>query len=183
MLKNTDKTCQTWWRTSEGLEVLRCCPSARFVHDLKKNLLQKQSNEPKHSSKLMKSFRDSYSFYLMQIKLYCYSAFNQEHKQLCKNCKNSRSKLSLMSKQEVTVVRKKTSWDDRKKKPWETQKETFIWMEKCPSIQSDMWEVLQEAWSEISSEFFNKLTARMPKGLQGFYWCSERIPRRTSLTS
>ena len=32
---------------------------------------------------------------------------------------------------------------------------------KCPSSQSNLWEVLQEAWGEISSDY--KLTARMPK--------------------
>ena len=34
---------------------------------------------------------------------------------------------------------------------------------KCPSSQSNLWEVLQEAWGEISSHYLNKLTARMPK--------------------
>ena len=34
---------------------------------------------------------------------------------------------------------------------------------KCPSSQSNLWEVLQEAWGEISSDDLNKLTARMPK--------------------
>ena len=34
---------------------------------------------------------------------------------------------------------------------------------KCPSNQSNLWEVLQEAWGEISSDYFNKLTTRMPK--------------------
>ena len=34
---------------------------------------------------------------------------------------------------------------------------------KCPSSQSNLWEVLQEAWGEISSDYLNKLTARMPK--------------------
>ena len=34
---------------------------------------------------------------------------------------------------------------------------------KCPSSQSSLWEVLQEAWGEISSDYLNKLTARMPK--------------------
>ena len=31
---------------------------------------------------------------------------------------------------------------------------------KCPSSQSNLWEVLQEAWGEISSDYLNKLTAR-----------------------
>lgn len=34
---------------------------------------------------------------------------------------------------------------------------------KCPSSQSNLWEVIQEAWGEISSDYLNKLTARMPK--------------------
>jgi hypothetical protein len=34
---------------------------------------------------------------------------------------------------------------------------------KYPSSQSNLWEVLQEAWGEISSDYFNKLTTRMPK--------------------
>ena len=34
---------------------------------------------------------------------------------------------------------------------------------KCPSSQSNLWEVLQEAWGEISLDYLNKLTARMPK--------------------
>ena len=34
---------------------------------------------------------------------------------------------------------------------------------KCPSSQSNLWEMLQEAWGEISSHYLNKLTARMPK--------------------
>ena len=34
---------------------------------------------------------------------------------------------------------------------------------KCPSSQSNLWEVLQEAWGEISSDCLNKLTTRMPK--------------------
>lgn len=34
---------------------------------------------------------------------------------------------------------------------------------KCPSSQSNLWEVLQQAWGEISIDYLNKLTARMPK--------------------
>ena len=34
---------------------------------------------------------------------------------------------------------------------------------KCPSSQSNLWEVLQEAWGEISSDHLNKLTTRMSK--------------------
>ena len=35
---------------------------------------------------------------------------------------------------------------------------------KCPSNQSNLWEVLQEAWGEIwNSDYLNKLTARMAK--------------------
>ena len=34
---------------------------------------------------------------------------------------------------------------------------------KCPSSQSNLWEVLQEAWGEIFTDYLNKLTARMPK--------------------
>ena len=34
---------------------------------------------------------------------------------------------------------------------------------KCPSSQSNLWEVLQEAWGEISTDYLNKLTARLPK--------------------
>ena len=34
---------------------------------------------------------------------------------------------------------------------------------KCQSSQSNLWEVLQEARGEISSDYLNKLTARMPK--------------------
>jgi hypothetical protein len=33
---------------------------------------------------------------------------------------------------------------------------------KCPSSQSNLWEMLQEAWGEISSDYLNKLTTRMP---------------------
>ena len=34
---------------------------------------------------------------------------------------------------------------------------------KCSSSQSNLWEVLQEAWGEIYSDYLNKLTAIMPK--------------------
>ena len=34
---------------------------------------------------------------------------------------------------------------------------------KCPSSKSNLWEVLQEAWGEISTDYLNNLTARMPK--------------------
>ena len=34
---------------------------------------------------------------------------------------------------------------------------------KCPSSQSNLWEGLLEAWGEISPDYLNKLTARMPK--------------------
>ena len=34
---------------------------------------------------------------------------------------------------------------------------------KCPSSQSNLWEVLQEAWGELSSDYLNKLMTRMPK--------------------
>ena len=34
---------------------------------------------------------------------------------------------------------------------------------KCTSSQSNLWEVLQEAWSEISLDYLNILTTRMPK--------------------
>ena len=34
---------------------------------------------------------------------------------------------------------------------------------KCPPSQYNLWEVLQETWGEISSDYLNKLTARMPK--------------------
>ena len=34
---------------------------------------------------------------------------------------------------------------------------------KSPSSQSNLWEMLQEVWGEISSDYLNKLTARMPK--------------------
>ena len=34
---------------------------------------------------------------------------------------------------------------------------------KCPLSQSNLWDVLQEAWGEISSDYLNKLTARMLK--------------------
>ena len=34
---------------------------------------------------------------------------------------------------------------------------------KCPSSQSNLWEVLQEAWGEISSDYLKKLKTRMPK--------------------
>ena len=34
---------------------------------------------------------------------------------------------------------------------------------KCPSSQSNLWEVLQEVWGEISSDYLNKLTAIIPK--------------------
>ena len=33
---------------------------------------------------------------------------------------------------------------------------------KCLSSQSNLWEVFQEAWGEISSDYLNKLTTRMP---------------------
>jgi hypothetical protein len=46
---------------------------------------------------------------------------------------------------------------------------------KCPSSQSKLWEVLQDAWGEISSDYLKKLTTRMPKGLQGFNCCKRRI--------
>ena len=34
---------------------------------------------------------------------------------------------------------------------------------KCPSNQSNLWELLLEAWGAISPDYLNKLTARMPK--------------------
>ena len=34
---------------------------------------------------------------------------------------------------------------------------------KCPSSQSNLWEVLQEVWGEISSDYLNKFRVRMPK--------------------
>jgi hypothetical protein len=34
---------------------------------------------------------------------------------------------------------------------------------KCPSSQSNLWEVLQEAWGEILSDYLNKLSTRMSK--------------------
>ena len=34
---------------------------------------------------------------------------------------------------------------------------------KCPSSQSNLWEVRQETWGEIYSDYLSKLTARMPK--------------------
>ena len=34
---------------------------------------------------------------------------------------------------------------------------------KCPSSQSNLSEVLQEAWGKMSSDYLSKLTARMPK--------------------
>jgi hypothetical protein len=34
---------------------------------------------------------------------------------------------------------------------------------KCPSRQSNLWDELQEAWGEISLDYLNKLTTRMPK--------------------
>jgi hypothetical protein len=34
---------------------------------------------------------------------------------------------------------------------------------KCSSSQSNLWEVLQEAWGEISTDSHNKLTTRMTK--------------------
>ena len=37
---------------------------------------------------------------------------------------------------------------------------------KCPSSQSNLCEMLQEVWGEISSDYLNKLTARMPKVCQ-----------------
>ena len=36
---------------------------------------------------------------------------------------------------------------------------------KCLSSQSNLWEVLQEAWGEIYSDYLNKLTAWMPARL------------------
>ena len=35
--------------------------------------------------------------------------------------------------------------------------------EKCPTSKSDMWNLLQQAWNEITPEYLTKLTARMPK--------------------
>jgi hypothetical protein len=34
---------------------------------------------------------------------------------------------------------------------------------KCPSSQSNLWERLQDAWGEISSDYLNKLTTRTRK--------------------
>ena len=34
---------------------------------------------------------------------------------------------------------------------------------KCPSSQSNLWEVLQEAWGEISLDYLNILTTKMTK--------------------
>ena len=45
---------------------------------------------------------------------------------------------------------------------WAEQLDRMV-RKKCPSSQSNLWEVLQEAWGEISSDYHNKLTARMPK--------------------
>ncbi|CDQ66524.1 unnamed protein product [Oncorhynchus mykiss] len=36
-------------------------------------------------------------------------------------------------------------------------------LKKCPSTQSNLWEVLQEAWGEISSGYLNNLITIMPK--------------------
>ena len=33
---------------------------------------------------------------------------------------------------------------------------------QSPSSQSNMWEVLQEVWGEISTDYLNKLTTRIP---------------------
>ncbi len=35
--------------------------------------------------------------------------------------------------------------------------------EKYPTRQSHQWQVLQEAWGEMSPEYLDKLTARMPR--------------------
>ncbi len=34
---------------------------------------------------------------------------------------------------------------------------------KCPTSVNHLWAILQEAWSNISSQYLNKLTARMPR--------------------
>ena len=34
---------------------------------------------------------------------------------------------------------------------------------KCPTSVNHLWAILQEAWSNISSQRLNKLTARMPR--------------------
>ena len=34
---------------------------------------------------------------------------------------------------------------------------------KCQSSQSNLWEVPQEVWGEITSYYPNKLTARLPE--------------------
>ncbi len=34
---------------------------------------------------------------------------------------------------------------------------------KCPTSVNHLWAILQETWSNISSQCLNKLTARMPR--------------------
>jgi hypothetical protein len=34
---------------------------------------------------------------------------------------------------------------------------------KCPSSQSNLWEVLREAWGETAFDYLNKLSTRMLK--------------------
>lgn len=44
---------------------------------------------------------------------------------------------------------------------WE-RLDRMVWI-KCPSSQSNVWEVLQEAWGDISEDYLDESTVRMPK--------------------
>ncbi|KAL7849234.1 hypothetical protein SRHO_G00208570 [Serrasalmus rhombeus] len=51
--------------------------------------------------------------------------------------------------------------------------------QKCPSNQSNLWELLLEAWGAISPAYLNKLTARMPKRSLCHSWsCADEQPGR-----
>ena len=50
---------------------------------------------------------------------------------------------------------------------------------KCPSSQSNLWEVLQEAWGDISSDYLNKLTARMPKVCKAVMYTEQKYKCNT----
>lgn len=62
-------------------------------------------------------------------------------------CKNSSEKM-LEEVQSSDVIMIKLLWEIDK---------------KSPSSQSNLWEVLQEAFSEISSGYLNRFTAKMSK--------------------
>ena len=77
---------------------------------------------------------------------------------LCKNYLGKKQSGGILSVMEWPA---QSSDLNRIERLWE-QLDCMV-RKKCPSSQSNLREVLQEAWGEIYSDYLNKLTARMPK--------------------